>query len=351
MANQQKKPFGALGEIMTAAMNGDYSAQYNKVQQAAIKRRQRSTQKLAKEDERHTQNKPERTVHARIPKNRRSFTMPFGLRIVPQNNRGLVETLGKYKRSVDPGSHFYFPFFQKIRNVSLAMEPLALPNYSIITKDNADVSASLTLNFHITDPVKYQYENTDSVESMAQLVRGHLRDIIGRMDLNEALGSTAKINQELTLAIGDLTNTYGINVDRINIDELTPSRAIQEAMDKQLTADRERVATIAKAEGEAKSIELTTKAKNDALMATAKAEADATKTRANAERYRIDTVQAGLAEATDKYFQNQSINAFSDLAKSNTNMVVVPSDSSDEFGKIPVIGKLLGTKDDQPHNL
>lgn len=351
MANQQKKPFGALGEIMTAAMNGDYSAQYNKVQQAAIKRRQRSTQKLAKEDERHTQNKPERTVHARIPKNRRSFTMPFGLRIVPQNNRGLVETLGKYKRSVDPGFHFYFPFFQKIGNVSLAMEPLALPNYSIITKDNADVSASLTLNFHITDPVKYQYENTDSVESMAQLVRGHLRDIIGRMDLNEALGSTAKINQELTLAIGDLTNTYGINVDRINIDELTPSRAIQEAMDKQLTADRERVATIAKAEGEAKSIELTTKAKNDALMATAKAEADATKTRANAERYRIDTVQAGLAEATDKYFQNQSINAFSDLAKSNTNMVVVPSDSSDEFGKIPVIGKLLGTKDDQPHNL
>lgn len=111
MANQQKKPFGALGEIMTAAMNGDYSAQYNKVQQAAIKRRQRSTQKLAKEDERHTQNKPERTVHARIPKNRRSFTMPFGLRIVSQNNRGLVETLGKYKRSVDPGFHFYFPFF------------------------------------------------------------------------------------------------------------------------------------------------------------------------------------------------------------------------------------------------
>lgn len=96
---------------------------------------------------------------------------------------------------------------------------------------------------------------------MAQLVRGHLRDIIGRMDLNEALGSTAKINQELATAIGDLTDTYGINVDRTNIDELTPSKAIQSAMDKQLTADRERIAAIAKAEGEAKSIELTTKAK------------------------------------------------------------------------------------------
>lgn len=132
------------------------------------------------------------------------------------------------------------------------MSPLKLPNYSVITKDNADVSASVTLNYHVTDAVKYEYENTDSVESMAQLVRGHLRDIIGRLDLNEALGATARINQELASAIGDLTNTYGINVDRINIDELTPSRAIQEAMDKQLTADRERVATIAQAEGESK---------------------------------------------------------------------------------------------------
>jgi regulator of protease activity HflC (stomatin/prohibitin superfamily) len=177
---------------------------------------------------------------------------------------------------------------------------------------------------------------------MAQLVRGHLRDIIGRMELNEALGSTTKINVQLADAIGDLTNTYGINVDRINIDELRPSVSIQEAMDKQLTADRERVATIAKAEGEARSIELTTKAKNDALMATAKAEADATKTRAEAERYRIDTVQAGLAGADDKYFQNQSINAFSTLAQSSANLVVVDGKEIDSLGKLPVAGKLLG---------
>ncbi|WP_143805105.1 SPFH domain-containing protein, partial [Oenococcus oeni] len=164
--------------------------------------------------------------------------MALFFKIVPQNNKGLVEVLGKYRKSVDPGIHFYIPFFQGIKEVTLAMSPLKLPNYSVITKDNADVSASVTLNYHVTDAVKYEYENTDSVESMAQLVRGHLRDIIGRLDLNEALGATARINQELASAIGDLTNTYGINVDRINIDELTPSRAIQEAMDKQLTADR-----------------------------------------------------------------------------------------------------------------
>ncbi|WP_143463165.1 SPFH domain-containing protein [Levilactobacillus enshiensis] len=265
----------------------------------------------------------------------------FGIRIVRQNNEGLVETLGKYKRSVTPGIHFYLPLFQRIQTVSLAMTPLALPNYSVITKDNADVSASLTLNYHVTNSVKYQYENTDSVESMAQLVRGHLRDIIGRMDLNEALGSTAKINQELATAIGDLTDTYGINVDRTNIDELTPSKAIQSAMDKQLTADRERIATIAKAEGEAKSIELTTKAKNDALMATATAEATATRTRADAEKYRIDTVNSSLGNAQPGFFENQSITAFSDLAKSPANVVVVPNDHIADLGQIPAIGAAL----------
>lgn len=94
------------------------------------------------------------------------------------------------------------------------------------------------------------------------------------MDLNDASGSTAKINADLAAAIGDLTNTYGINVDRINIDELLPSKEIQKAMDKQLTADRERIAAIAKAEGEAESIRLTNEAQNNALMATAKAQAE-----------------------------------------------------------------------------
>ncbi|MGX7051586.1 SPFH domain-containing protein [Leuconostoc palmae] len=262
-------------------------------------------------------------------------------KIVPQNNVGLVETLGKYSNRKEAGLHFYIPFFQRIRKVSLAMRPLRLPDYSVITADNADIKASVTLNYHVTDAIKYMYENTDSVESMAQLVRGHLRDIIGRMELNEALGSTTKINVQLAEAIGDLTNTYGINVDRINIDELRPSISIQEAMDKQLTADRERVATIAKAEGEARSIELTTKAKNDALMATAKAEADATKTRADAERYRIDTVQSGLTNADDKYFQNQSINAFTTLAESSANLVVVDSQKIDNLGQLPIKGKLL----------
>lgn len=267
--------------------------------------------------------------------------MPLGLKIVPQNCQGLVEMFGKYKHPVESGLHFYIPFIQGIRTVSLAMQPIELPHYSIITKDNAEVSTSVTLNYHVTDSMKYEYNNTDSVESMAQLVRGHLRDIIGRMELNDALGSTAHINADLASAIGDLTNTYGINVDRINIDELLPSAEIQRAMDKQLTADRERIAAIAQAQGEAESIRLTNEAQNNALMATASAQAQATKTRADAERYRIDTVQAGLSNTDDRYFKNQSISAYSQLAKSQANMVVVPNDDSSNFGQTAVLAQTI----------
>ena len=267
--------------------------------------------------------------------------MPFGVKVIRQNNEGLVETLGKYSHTLSSGLHFYIPVIQRVRTVSLAMQPKLLPKYSLITKDNAEVLGSVSLNYHVTEPVKYQYENTDSVMSMVQLVRGHLRDIIGRMDLNEVLGSTKEINKELADAIGDLTDIYGINVDRINIDELTPSKAIQEAMNTQLTADRERQAEISRAEGDAKSVELRTKAQNEALVATAEANAQATKTKADAEKYRIDKIQEALRGADDKYFNAQSIEAFSNLANSDTNMVVVPNDGADSYGQMTTFAKLL----------
>lgn len=274
--------------------------------------------------------------------------MPFGIKVVRQNNEGLVETLGKYSHTLSSGLHFYVPLIQRVRTVSLAMQPKLLPKYSLITKDNAEVLGSVSLNFHVTEPVKYQYENTDSVMSMVQLVRGHLRDIIGRMDLNEVLGSTKEINKELADAIGDLTDIYGINVDRINIDELTPSKAIQEAMNTQLTADRERQAEISKAEGDAKSVELRTKAQNEALVATAEANAQATKTKADAEKYRIDKIQEALKSADAKYFNAQSIEAFNNLANSDTNMVVVPNDGADSYGQMTTFAKLL--KEKQPNH-
>ncbi len=174
---------------------------------------------------------------------------------------------------------------------------------------------------------------------MVQLIRGHLRDIIGRMELNETLGSTSQINAQLAEAIGDLTDIYGIRVVRVNVDELLPSPEIQKAMDKQLTADREKTAAIARAEGEARNIELTTKAKNDALVATAKANAEAIKTQADADAYRIKKLQESLDNAGEGYFRNQSLDSFNQLAQGPNNLIVVDKDEISDLGKIPTAKK------------
>lgn len=261
-------------------------------------------------------------------------------RVVPQNNEGLIETLGKYSKTVKAGLVFVIPVIQRLRRVSLAMFPAEISKYSIITKDNAEITTSLTLNYLVTDSYKYFYNNTDSVKSMVELIRGHLRDIIGRMDLNDALGSTSKINSQLADAIGDLTDLYGIRVVRVNIDELLPSVEIQKAMDKQLTADREKIAAIEKAEGEAKNIELTTKAKNEALIATAKAKAEAVKTEADAEAYRINQLQASLDKASDGYFRNQSLDSFNKLASGPSNLIVVDKDDMTNLGAVPATAKI-----------
>lgn len=263
-----------------------------------------------------------------------------GFRIVPQNNEGLVETLGKYSRTVKAGFVFVWPLFQRIRKVPLALQPLEISKYSIITKDNAEITTSLTLNYLVTDSYRYFYNNTDSVESMVQLIRGHLRDVIGRMDLNTALGSTKEINDQLYKATGDLTDIYGIRVVRVNVDELLPSPEIQRAMDKQLTADREKTAAIAKAEGEARTIEMTTKAKNDALVATAKANAQAIRTKADADAYRVNKLQDALSKAGDGYFRNQSLESFNQLAQGPDNLIVIGKEEMTNLGKIPAIKKV-----------
>lgn len=267
-----------------------------------------------------------------------------GFRIVPQNNEGLVETLGKYSKTVKAGFIFVWPLFQRIRKVPLALQPLEISKYSIITKDNAEISTSLTLNYLVTDSYRYFYNNTDSVESMVQLIRGHLRDIIGRMDLNAALGSTKEINDQLFTATGDLTDIYGV---RVNVDELLPSAEIQRAMDKQLTADREKTAAIAKAEGEARTIEMTTKAKNDALVATAKANAEAVKTQADADAYRVQKMQEALSKAGEGYFRNQSLDSFNQLAQGPNNLIVVGKDEMTDLGKVPALKKVWDASDDK----
>lgn len=254
-----------------------------------------------------------------------TFVVFTGIRIIPQNMVGMVSVLGKYQRQIEPGFHVVMPFITRVDRVDLAQVPLRLSEQSVISRDNAEVIISLSLNYHVTDPYKFTFENADSVKSMVQQSRAHLRGIIGTMDLNEVLNGTERINAALSKELGSITDAYGVNVDRINIDTIQPTPEIQESMNKQINATREREAAIARAEGEARSIELTTKAQNDALVSTAEANAKAVRLAADAEAYRIQKANDILSTVDVNYLVAQNIDAFRDVAKSPANTVIVPN--------------------------
>ena len=272
-----------------------------------------------------------------------AFVVFTGIRIIPQNMVGMVSVLGKYQRQIEPGLHVVMPFITRVDRVDLAQVPLRLSEQSVISRDNAEVIISLSLNYHVTDPYKFTFENADSVKSMVQQSRAHLRGIIGTMDLNEVLNGTERINAALSKELGSITDAYGVNVDRINIDTIQPTPEIQESMNKQINATREREAAIARAEGEARSIELTTKAQNDALVSTAEANAKAVRLAADAEAYRIQKANDILSTVDANYLVAQNIDAFRDVAKSPANTVIVPNTAIDALGELKVAGQLLNT--------
>ncbi|MFL4499053.1 SPFH domain-containing protein [Weissella sp. MSCH1] len=272
-----------------------------------------------------------------------------GVRIIPQNMVGMVSVLGKYQKKIEPGLHLVVPVITHVDRVDLAQVPIRLSEQSVISQDNAEVIISLSLNYHVTNPYKFTFENADSVKSMIQQSRAHLRGIIGTMDLNDVLNGTERINAALSRELGSITDAYGVNVDRINIDTIQPTPEIQESMNKQINATREREAAIARAQGEARSIELTTKAKNDALVATAEADAKAVRLAADAEAYRIQKANEILSQVDGNYLAAQNIDAFRDVAKSPANTVIVPNTAIDALGDLKVAGALLGTnKVNQP---
>lgn len=264
-----------------------------------------------------------------------------GFTIVTQNQIGLYSILGKYKSQFEPGLHFKIPLITTVYRVDMAQQPLELDSQTVISKDNAEVHVGVSLTFHVTDAYKYAFENTNSLKSMEQQVRSDVRDIIGKMELNDVLNSAEAINAQLSKRIADITDVYGINVDRINIDQLDPSDQIQAAMNKLVTATRERDAQISQAEGKARATKLETDANNEAMITQAKAKAEAVKAAADAEAYRIEKTNAALNAVSDKFIITQNIEAFRELANSNANTVILPSTTADNLASVPAMQALM----------
>ncbi|QFR24249.1 SPFH domain-containing protein [Schleiferilactobacillus harbinensis] len=276
---------------------------------------------------------------------------------VESGTEALVTRFGEYTKTLQPGLHFLIPIVNRAYVVSMQLQPLDVEKQPLITKDNATVQAAEKIKYHVTDSYKFQFGNSDSVESMIQDAQSALRSIIGQMDLNAVLGGTETINQRLSEALAETTSAYGLKVDNVAIFGLQPDPQIQQAMNKLLTADREKQAEISKSEGERTAAE--NRASGQAFAIKTEAEANAYSTKMSADAQAYATARAAEAQAaantqildaysaanltTEQYVQLQQIAAFARLASSRANTVVMPSDKMDGAVKAATATKIFKT--------
>ncbi|WP_125767565.1 SPFH domain-containing protein [Lapidilactobacillus wuchangensis] len=272
--------------------------------------------------------------------------------IIHTGEVGIVERLGVYVKTLQPGFHMVVPLIYRITEVvNMKQIPMRVAEQEVITKDNVVVKISETLKYHITDVNSYVYKNKDSVTSMVQDTRAALRGIIGNMDLNDVLNGTEQINHSLFDQLSEVTAGYGLNVDRANIDSVEVDQDIQESMNKLLRASREKEANImqaeglkqaaiANAEGGKQSAILQAEGNKKTQILEAEGRAQSQRLLYESIRDQINSVNDALVKNSDAYLQYKNIEAMEKMAEGANNTIVMPSASLDRLANIPAAKKL-----------
>ena len=226
------------------------------------------------------------------------------IRIVPQAYAVVLERLGAYKATWSTGIHFKVPFIERVaRRVNLKEQVVDFPPQPVITKDNVTMQIDTVVFFQITDPKLYAY----GVENPIMAIENHsattLRNIIGDMELDETLTSREVINTRMRASLDEATDPWGIKVNRVELKNIIPPAAIQDAMEKQMKAERERREAILKAEGEKRSTILVAEGKKQSAILDAEAEKQAAILHAEAQKERMIKEAEGQAQAVLKVQQ------------------------------------------------
>ena len=279
--------------------------------------------------------------------------------IVQQGEVKVVESFGKYVKTLEPGLHFLIPILYVVRRrVSLKQTPIQIEPQSVITRDNVIVEIDEAIKYHVTDARAFVYDNEDSVTSMIQDCQSNLRGIIGKMELNEVLNGTEEINVNLYESVKDITAGYGLSIDRINIGEISVSNEIVNSMNKLITASRDKESLITISEGKKQSVILESEMQIDAeararqtkidadaraerTRIDAAAEADRIARITEAETARIKEINKAIAESnlTDEMIAYLGIEAFKHVVENNGNTVIMPSNLT-ELGNVPAIKEI-----------
>ena len=269
------------------------------------------------------------------------------IRIVPQAYAVVLERLGAYKATWSTGIHFKVPFIERVaRRVNLKEQVVDFPPQPVITKDNVTMQIDTVVFFQITDPKLYAYGVENPIMAIENLSATTLRNIIGDMELDETLTSREVINTKMRASLDVATDPWGIKVNRVELKNIIPPAAIQDAMEKQMKAERERREAILKAEGEKRSTILVAEGKKQSAILDAEAEKQAAILRAEAQKEAMIREAEGQAEAIMKVQQAnadgirflkeagadeavltiKSLEAFEKAADGKATKIIIPSE-------------------------
>lgn len=269
------------------------------------------------------------------------------IRIVPQANAYVIERLGAYNGTWNVGLHVKIPLIDRIsKKVSLKEHVIDFPPQPVITRDNVTMEIDTVIYFQITDPKLFAYGVANPMSAIENLTATTLRNIIGELELDESLTSREIINSKIRVVLDEATDAWGIKINRVEVKNIVPPRDIQNAMEKQMRAERERREAILIAEGEKKSAVLRAEGSKQALILEAEAskqsailEAEASKQaavlKAEGEAEAIRLVQQATADGirmivesnpTDQVISLKGLDAFATAADGQATKIIIPSD-------------------------
>jgi len=269
------------------------------------------------------------------------------VRIVQQYEKGLLETLGQYTRTLDPGLAIIFPPFQRLRIVDMREQVIDVPPQDVITKDNVSVTVDAVIYFQITDPAKVVYNVANFGMASLKLAQTNLRNVIGDMELDSTLTSREKINLQLRQVMDDATDKWGVKVTRVEIQKIDPPRDITDAMSKQMKAEREKRAVILEAEGLRQAAILKAEGSKQAAILEAEGKSEAIKKVADAEKYKIAVIYDAIHDGkpTNDLIAIKYLEALEHMANGQATKIFLPVETSAVMGSIAGVAELFKEKE------
>jgi regulator of protease activity HflC (stomatin/prohibitin superfamily) len=287
------------------------------------------------------------------------------VKVVPQQRVGVVERLGKFHKLMNPGINILIPLVDRVRDVhDLRIQQTNIPPQSVITRDNVQVKIDTIIFYQVIDAARASYGISDFVFGVRNITTATMRQIIGKMELDETLAGREKISTDIRTALDEATEKWGVRIERVEMVDIMPPLDIQEAMDKQMKAERTKRAVILEAEAakqdmilraEGNKTSVVLKAEGDrdakiqeaegfrqAQILNAQGKAQAIQDIAAAERNRIEQLRAAMLD--ENVLAYKSFESLIELSKNPANKVFIPTGAMDTLGALGAMGELFKAK-------